>query len=380
MSFIFTIAGVVIGASIALTLLVRLALLVARRRPKRFWRRALLAHAVLIPVYVFVVTPGFLGWFVSGRVGTRGDERAYAGPRIAADGTWVLQSRDSLRAEARPGGPSPDPALIAGAKAAVTTFETDDGVRIRAFLVPPRAGPPRCTVVLVHGLFRGGLELEAPASMFRDLGAETLLVEMRNHGGSARARPTFGRDERLDVLAAVAWVRRAPERAGRKLVLYAVSLGTAAVMRAAPDVPALAGLVLDAPMDDLRDTAHRMLSEDPRPGKRGLGFFEPFRTLTIWSLELWNGFRFSEVRPIDALARLDPDVPVLVISGGADERMPPRSVTAIFDRLPTRPAQKTLWIRPGSDHGQVWNDDPAGYREHLAAFLAAALRAEPAGR
>jgi pimeloyl-ACP methyl ester carboxylesterase len=148
-----------------------------------------------------------------------------------------------------------------------------------------------------------------------------------------------------------------------------VSLGTAAVMYAAPDVPDLGGVILDAPMDDLLATAHRMMSESPRPGKRGLGMREPFRTLTIKALELWNGCSFADVRPIDEIARLPPRVPVLIIGGGDDARMPPSSVEALFDRLPTLPGRKILWIRPGSDHGQVWNDDPAAYRQHLEAFL-----------
>jgi pimeloyl-ACP methyl ester carboxylesterase len=372
LSFVFTIAGVATAISLAVTLLVRLGWLVARRRPRRFWRRALIAHAVLVPIYLFVVTPAFMAIFFSSRIGTRGDERAYAGPRIAADGTWVIQSRDSLRDE-KAATTRPDPALLASEKTHTVTFTTQDGVAIRAFLVAPKSGAPRCTVVLLHGFFRGGLELEPPAAMFRDLGCEVLMVEARNHGGSGRAPCTFGRDERKDVVAAVEWLRREPERKGRPLVLYAVSLGTAAVIGAVPDVAPLSGIILDAPMDDLLATAHRMLSEEPRPDRRRLGMVQPFRSLIVLAFELWSGVRFSEVRPIDDLARIPPDVPILVIGGSADLRMPPATVQAMFDRLPTRPGSKSLWIRPGSTHGQVWNDDPAGYREHLAEFLKIAV-------
>jgi uncharacterized protein len=366
LSFVFTIAAVATAASLAVTLLVRLGWLVARRRPQRFWRRALIAHAVLVPLYLFVVTPAFMAVFFSSRIGTRGDERPYSGPRIAKDGTWVLQSRASLREERD--GRVPDPALAASARERTVTLTTEDGVSLRAFLVEPR-GAPRCTVVLLHGFFRGGLELEPPASMLRDLGAETLLVETRHHGASERAPYTFGRDEKRDVLAAVSFLRRDPAREGRPLVLYAVSLGTAAVIRAAPDVPRLAGLVVDAPMDDLLATADRMLSEEPRPDRRRLGMWQPFRSLTILAIEVWSGVWFSEVRPIDDLARLSPALPVLVIGGGADLRMPPETVRAMYDRVPSPPGLKSLWIRPGSTHGQVWTDDPEGYRQHLAAFL-----------
>jgi fermentation-respiration switch protein FrsA (DUF1100 family) len=75
------------------------------------------------------------------------------------------------------------------------------------------------------------------------------------------------------------------------------------------------------------------------------------------------------VRPQEALARLDPRVPVLLIGGGADERVPPDVVRAAFAALPTEPGRKLLWIRDGSEHGQVWLDDPAGYRERLGGLL-----------
>jgi hypothetical protein len=372
MSLVFSIAGMIVGASIAASVVLWVVLRLVRRRPVRFWRRAAGVHAILVPLSLFVATPMTLGWLGTTRIGTRPDERGYAGPRIAGDGTWVLQSRASLRAEAS-GAATPDAALLAAAAASAVRLETTDGVALRAFLVPPATGAPSCTVALFHGLFRGGLELEGPASLFRDLGAETLLVEMRNHGKSGRSRPTFGLREALDVEAAVTWLRRDPERAGRPLVLFAVSLGTAAVMRAAPRVDGLAALVLDAPMHDLLATAHRMLAEEPRPGHRGLNIWQPFRSLVVSSIEVLNGFRFEDVRPADDLARLDPSLAALVIGGGDDRRMPPETVRAVFDRIPSRPERKALWIREGSDHGQVWIDDPDGYRRRLAALLDLAL-------
>src|SRR5262245_28049601 len=144
MFFIYFIAGIAIAASLVVTILVRLGWLVARRKPERFWRRALLLHLVLVPIYVFVVTPFALAWLASSRLGTRGDERAYAGPRIGADGTWLFQTRESLKNEAD-GGAVPDPALVKAAQAATVTFTTEDGVRIRGFLTQPK-GPPRCSV------------------------------------------------------------------------------------------------------------------------------------------------------------------------------------------------------------------------------------------
>lgn len=369
MLFVLYCALALFGVSWVVALLVYGGLRLARRRPRRYWRRALLVHCVLTPVYALVAGPAFFGWFGSRMLGTRGDERAYAGPRIAADGTWALQSRETLAAEKR-GARTPTAEERASEAAAKVELTADDGVPLRAYFVEPKSGPARANVLLVHGLFRGGLELEAPAAIFRDLGCATLQLEMRNHGASGRTRPTYGFEERRDVLAAVRWLRSDPERARRPLVLFAVSLGTAATLRATPDVQDLAGLVLDAPVDDLLATAHRMLGQEARPPRRGLGLWRPYRSLTISAVELMCGFSFGDVRPIDDAARLDPRTAVLVVAAGDDARTPPATAEALFARLPAPPERKTLWIRPGSDHGQVWIDDPAGYRARLAALLA----------
>jgi pimeloyl-ACP methyl ester carboxylesterase len=84
---------------------------------------------------------------------------------------------------------------------------------------------------------------------------------------------------------------------------------------------------------------------------------------------LWSGFDIDAVRPIDALRRLPGSLPALVIGGGDDERSPPEVVREAYEAIPAPASLKTLWIREGSGHGEVWTDDPSGYRAHLAALL-----------
>jgi pimeloyl-ACP methyl ester carboxylesterase len=212
--------------------------------------------------------------------------------------------------------------------------------------------------------------------MLRELGGEVLLLELRNHGGSAHARATFGRDESLDVLAAGSFLRDRPEARGRPLVIFAVSLGTAAAAFAAPQTPDLAGLVLDAPMDDLRATAMREL----RSGGWKESIREPWASTILLSARLLRGVPIDEVKPREALARLPPSVAVLFIGAGQDERMPPASVRALFEALPTPPDRKELWIEPEATHGKVWVKSPDEYRRRLAAFLERAIGAWPVRR
>jgi dienelactone hydrolase len=361
-------------ATFLLAMLWRLGLAVFRRPAPRYFRHTLAWHAGLFAVHLFVTVPILLGALIPRAVGTRPDERGYEGPRLAADGTWLLQTRESLAAE-RAG--ENDAAATPGATVIpAVTLTARDGVPLRAFLVPPRGNPaaetPRFAAILVHGLFRGALELETPGAMLRDLGGEVLLLELRNHGGSGKAPPTFGRDEALDVLAAVDFLRGRGEGRARPLVLYAVSLGTTAAALAAPRIPDLAGLVLDAPIDDLEATAPRWLAR----GGLAVAIRQPWASTILWSAQHIGGVPVDGVKPREALADLSPQVAVLFIGAGQDELVPPDSVRAFFDGLPTAPDRKELWIEPEASHGKVWVAAPDEYRQRLESFCERALEPE----
>jgi hypothetical protein len=371
-------AAVLTLATFLLAVLWRLGLALFRRPAPRFFRRAFAWHLGLFAFHLFVTVPVLLGLALPNMVGTRPDEQAYQGPRLAADGTWLLQTRESLAAE-QADGAAVDAAVRKAAAGRAVALEAGDGVRLRAFLVPPRPGSvengPRFAAVLVHGLFRGAFEVEAPAGMFRDLGGEVLLLELRNHGGSGRAPPTFGRDEALDVLAAVDYLRGRPGTRDRPVIVWAVSLGTAAAALAAPRIADLAGIALDAPMDDLEATALRELAT----GGVAFSIRPPWATTILWSAEHLGKVPIGTVKPSQALRDLPPDVAVLFIGAGRDERMPPDTVRATFEALRTAPDRKELWIEDEASHGKVWIASPDEYRRRLAWLCDRALEQRTSG-
>jgi hypothetical protein len=357
-------------ATFVLAMLWRLGLALFRRPAPGFFRHVLVWHAGLFSLHFFLVVPLLLGFVVARSIGTRPDERGYDGPRLAADGTWLLQTRASLAAE-RPEGAAPEVVSTETTARHAVKLTARDGVPLRAFLVPPPAhlaeDGPRFAAVLVHGFARGALEIETPGAMFRELGGEVLLLEMRNHGGSGRAQATLGPDEALDVLAAVEFFRNREEAGQKPLVLYGVSGGSSAVALASPQIPDLAGIVLDAPIDDLEAAALREL------GRGGLAFSvpRPWSSIVLWSTEHLGGVPISTVKPANALAGLSPNVAVLLIGAGQDERMPPDSVREMFQGLPTLPNLKDIWIEPEARHGKVWVAAPDEYRRRLARFCEA---------
>ena len=221
-----------------------------RQRPVRGLLRATAwVHVLLFALHLFVTFPLVLGWygvhgFGSGGMFTRGDERLYPGPRIAADGTWQIQTTDSLREEAR-GDAAPSAALVAAAASRAVQVPGADGVRLRAFRVEARQEPPRAVAILVHGLFRGGLELEPPANMFRRLGCECWLLEQRGHGGSAATPLRFDDSQARDLVEVVRWMRTQPGKERVPIVLFGVSIGSVAVLLALPHLADIAGVVVE---------------------------------------------------------------------------------------------------------------------------------------
>lgn len=360
-ALVFTLATLLVSGVVSLALL-----LFSRVRQRTYWRRSLWLHLGLLLLHLFVTFPLALGWLGSRWfVGTRGDERPYTGPRIGADGKLQVQSWDSLRAEKKK--PPPD-ALVAAAKARERTIQSRDGVTLRAFRIEPIQEPPRAVVVLVHGLFRSAMEPEPVAAMLREQGCECWLVELRNFGGSSRAPFTLGARESDDVIAAVEYVRAQPGRANTQVVLFGVSFGTVAISLALPRLDGIAGVALDAPIDDMLPAARRLFGViAQRRATFAIG--EPWQSLVLRSLEWWSDIDLARLCPSDVLATLPHDLPVLVVGAGIDERAPPETVERLFARLPMPAERKRLWMVPDSEHGHVFLDQPDGYAEHLRWLL-----------
>ena len=235
-------------------------------------------------------------------------------------------------------------------------FVDSDGLRIRTWTVPGRRD--RAAVVIVHGL---GDTLESFSDHARTLhrrGHTVLLLDLRAHGGSEGRDSTLGALEKADVKSAARHVR---ERglAGAGIVYMGFSLGSAAVMGAAPDEPDTRAVILEAPFDTARATvAHHgwLLYRIPA--------WVPIGRLALGVAGWRAGFDPDDVDLVKASARLR--APLLTIVDGDDPRMPEAVVRRVFQAHPG-PAQ--MWVAPGVGHvGAVLRPD---YWTQVTGFLEA---------
>ena len=358
------------AVTMVLVLVVGLVRWLLRKPQRRFWRIVGWSHLGLFTIHLFVTFPAFLGWFGSRMLNSRGLEQLYDGPRVAADGEFLMQGWDTLRAERDANKPSVGQDIVDAARQRARSVLTPGGVTIRTYRLEANVEEPVAVAVLVHGLFRSSMELEPVANMLRNRGCECWLVDQRNHGQSSRAPFTGGLRESDDLVAVVDYVRSQPGRKDTPLVLFGVSLGTIAVSLALPRIDNVAGVILDAPIDDLTAAAHRMMAFD-RPGDRRSAayLYEPWRSLILTSLGAWSNFSTTDVSPIEVLATLPHDLPVLVVGEELDDRAPPETVANLYERMPQHEGTKELWHVPNVGHGRAFLELPAAFDEALGRLL-----------
>jgi pimeloyl-ACP methyl ester carboxylesterase len=231
-----------------------------------------------------------------------------------------------------------------------------DGLRLRAWLA--RGTDARPAVVVAHGL---GDSLESYADLGRVLhrrGHSVLLVDLRAHGASQGGLTTLGGLERDDVRAAMRALR---ERglASRGFVLFGVSMGAVAAIRAAAEEKDVRAVIAEAPYDDYRSSIlhHARLYY-------GLPRWFPLTWAAIEVAERRAGFRADEVNTVEAARRMHGAL--LVIADGADPRMPEAVCRRVFD---AHPGPKRFWVAPGAPHAGAGS--APGYWETVLGFLEA---------
>lgn len=236
-------------------------------------------------------------------------------------------------------------------------IETEDGVELHAWWVPPlpgggaQRGPaPGCgAVVYFHGNAGTLVERAFIAEAFSRRGVGTLLVDYRGYGrsGGSPSEPGLYRDGRAAYRHAVEELGYPP----RRVALAGHSLGSAVAAEVASGTSPGA-VVLTGAFPDMPELARHAYPYLPDPLFRG-----------------WTTNRYETRR---SAARLD--APVLVARGGRDTLVPRAQSRGVFEAAG---GPKRWYEAPGAGHNDLWDHD--GFWRELTAFLADALGCAGAG-
>jgi alpha-beta hydrolase superfamily lysophospholipase len=199
--------------------------------------------------------------------------------------------------------------------------------------------------------------LLTPAATVFQLGWSSFLVDFRGTGGSSGSDTTLGMREAEDVAAAFAYARESwPDQ---PTVLYGVSMGSAAILRAvAIEGIRPAGLILEGTFDRLLTTTRHRFHAVGAPASPAA------ELLLFWgSVQLgYNGFGHN---PVDYAASVE--CPTLLMHGQRDAWVTPDETRAIFERL--RGPRQIVQI-PGVGHEMPFvYHEPGLWRESVARLL-----------
>ncbi len=210
-----------------------------------------------------------------------------------------------------------------------------EGGYLEAWFVPHAEA--KGLVLMFPGYAESKESLLPSAPTLHGMGYNLLLVDFRGAGGSSGGETTLGVREAKDVARSVEYAR--VQWPGQPIVLYGVSMGAAAVMRAI----AVEGMQVEAAI--LEGAFNRLLSTvRNRFHSMGLPATPGSELVVFWG-SMQQGFNGFEHNPEEYAASIK--CPTLVLHGMNDPRVTLEEVRSIYARLP---GTKQLAILGGAGH------------------------------
>lgn len=226
---------------------------------------------------------------------------------------------------------------------------------LEAWFARPDSGRARGTVALFHGYTSSKSHLTHEASYFRRLGYNVLLVDQAGNGNSAGFRTTVGYREADDVAAAVRWLHA--RHPADSVILYGVSMGAVAIMRAEAELGVRpTANILECPYGNMRQTAYNRFESMHAPG------FPMADLLVFWG-GVQNGFWAYGLNAEHYATQIH--TPTLLLWGTADPRVTRAETDAIFAHLAGPKARHDF---PGVGHQPYWKRYAADWEQQVRAF------------
>lgn len=239
-----------------------------------------------------------------------------------------------------------------------TLKDGDDGHHyLEGWWVPAPSDSDLGTIIMFHGYAVAKSSLLTETVALHNMGYNVFLVDFRGSGGSYGNQTTVGYEEKEDVVWSYRRVKTKTESS--PIVLYGVSMGGAAVMRAVattdiePDA-----IIVEAVFDEMLTTVQN------RFNAMGVPSFPAANLLVFWG-SVQNEFSGFEHNPADYAEQID--LPVLMLHGANDPRATLAEGQHIFNQLAAE--QKEMVVFDGAKHESTLGVDPEKWEQAIKLFL-----------
>jgi uncharacterized protein len=236
------------------------------------------------------------------------------------------------------------------------SFPTPDGLRLRGWFVP--AQHPKGTLVLCHG-YAGDCSPDfIYAALLRGAGYNALFFDFRGHGSSDGRRTSLVYLERVDLLAALDFLK---SRDIPRVALLGFSMGGAIALATAPTSPMVAGVISDCAFAELSQVIQ--VAAVARGFPKWISPFLGWLTVAFASVQVRANMFSAD--PIHWVGKIAPR-PVLIMHAGADRDVPAVQARQLFAAAHE---PKELWIVPNAEHRRIEQVAPDEYRQRVIDFL-----------
>ncbi|MEX0940714.1 MAG: alpha/beta hydrolase [Candidatus Babeliales bacterium] len=245
------------------------------------------------------------------------------------------------------------------------------------------------TVLVCHGFMCDKFDVGfIRQTMFTDF--NVLIFDFRAHGEHVNDEHccTFGRDEALDVIGAVNYLKSRNDLKKLPCIAYGFSMGAVAAIQAqAADPTLFAAMILDCPYDKSSNVIKRSIENlkfnlfgytFEMPGRYLLEkfAFNPYvqsflkallKTVAQMDATATNTY-IHPLNPVDSIKKVS--IPCLLIHCHSDEKVPVQSAFALYENMK---GYKRLWITQGRRHFDSIFYNPEKYMYKVNTFIHSVL-------
>lgn len=210
-------------------------------------------------------------------------------------------------------------------------------------------------VILFHGYSGEKSAMLERATLIRELGYSTLLVDFRGSGGSSGNVTTIGYEESEDVRSVIDYVI---EEGNGEIYLLGTSMGAAAILKAlSKHDDGVQAAIIECPFGSLLQTSKNRFE------RLGVPSFPAAHLLVFWG-GIENGFWGFGHSP--AAYSKEVQIPILMIYGELDKRVKRSEIDDIYTNLA---GEKELLLFPTAGHGNYLQANKEKWAEGLRSFL-----------
>lgn len=211
------------------------------------------------------------------------------------------------------------------------------------------------TVILFHGYAGEKSSMLERASLIREMGYHTLLMDFRGSGASSGNRTSVGFHEAEDVKATWDYLQK---KTSQPIYLLGTSMGAASVMKAVNTYKLPAeGIILECPFGSMLQTTKNRFEA------MGVPSFPAAHILVFWG-GIQNGFWAFDHNP-SAYAK-GIEIPALLVFGEKDKRVKRSEIEGIYNNLA---GEKRLFSMHEAGHVNYLEVDEAGWKKEVRKFL-----------